>query len=179
VAAPRSYHYTDEDHMNPVFCISCRAHIPTALSNTNRGLCLECGQPAHQYAPAYAVPREYYVADVVCGVVIGCLAVAYFLLSRPAIDPFSIGFHLVMMGSGIGIALGHKAAFIVWIVYGCYFTLCGGAGLGFSLMMMDAMPHVPKPQDSGLALLVAFLATQLVFLIYAVARISGMGPRFQ
>lgn len=52
-----AYSFTQDDRMNPVFCIGCRQHIPVAVSNAGRGLCPDClgrlqqAQPAPSVAP--------------------------------------------------------------------------------------------------------------------------------
>lgn len=44
----QNYVFTQDDQMNPVYCIGCRAHIPIALSNRNGGLCDACLQQRAQ-----------------------------------------------------------------------------------------------------------------------------------
>lgn len=34
--------FTDDDQLNPVYCIGCRQQTPRAVSNANRGLCAAC-----------------------------------------------------------------------------------------------------------------------------------------
>ena len=41
----QSYHFTDDDRMQPIYCIGCRKHIPRALSNQNSGYCQVCDIP--------------------------------------------------------------------------------------------------------------------------------------
>ena len=38
------YIFTQHDQMFPVYCTSCRTHIPRAVSNANNGLCVSCAQ---------------------------------------------------------------------------------------------------------------------------------------
>lgn len=37
-----SYTFTDDDMMQPVYCIGCRQHIPKVVSNFGLGLCPTC-----------------------------------------------------------------------------------------------------------------------------------------
>lgn len=39
---PQGYSFTDEDRMNPIYCVGCRSHIPRTVSSANRGLCPVC-----------------------------------------------------------------------------------------------------------------------------------------
>ncbi|MEQ1822853.1 MAG: LITAF-like zinc ribbon domain-containing protein [Fimbriimonadaceae bacterium] len=34
--------FTDEDRMFPVYCVTCKAHVPRAMSNANSGMCPTC-----------------------------------------------------------------------------------------------------------------------------------------
>jgi len=36
--------FTQDDVMFPVYCTSCRTHIPRSVSNANNGLCVSCAQ---------------------------------------------------------------------------------------------------------------------------------------
>lgn len=57
------YVFTQDDQMNPVYCVQCRAHIPIAVSNANRGLCAICSNQTVQAAnvpdPAASYPKPY------------------------------------------------------------------------------------------------------------------------
>lgn len=44
--------FTQDDLMQPVYCIQCRAHIPRAVSNANKGVCGSClSAPTPQVSP--------------------------------------------------------------------------------------------------------------------------------
>lgn len=48
--------FTDEDRMYPVFCISCKQHVPKAVSNANNGLCSTCQGIAYHQSGTTAKP---------------------------------------------------------------------------------------------------------------------------
>lgn len=47
----KPYIYDAQDQMSPVYCISCRAHIPRAVSNAQAGLCHACNPHRAQAIP--------------------------------------------------------------------------------------------------------------------------------
>ena len=50
--------FTPDDHMNPVYCIQCRVHIPLSVSQQNGRLCPDCVQVNHQAQAAADQQRQ-------------------------------------------------------------------------------------------------------------------------
>jgi len=82
--------FTDDDRMNPVFCIGCRTHIPKAVSNSNRGLCPACvvkmqtpAPPPIQAPPVVRgnTPTAWIVAGAL--LLVAFFAVIFVFKSRP------------------------------------------------------------------------------------------------
>lgn len=55
---PPAYNFTQDDNLNPLYCIQCRTHIPRAVSNAGRGLCPLCIAKNQQASANQALAQQ-------------------------------------------------------------------------------------------------------------------------